>query len=99
MVAQQVVQDLQLQIVLVTQRRNLINCHGQKVVIKQFFLSDAWLILFFVGGCCRDYSWCDVMPIISVCHLLLGRPWQFDHGIIQNGRENSYTIQGNVICL
>jgi len=30
---------------------------------------------------------------MSVCHLLLGRPWQFDRGVIHNGRTNHYSFK------
>ena len=35
---------------------------------------------------------CDVVPMI-VCHLLLGRPWQYDHSSQHCGRSNRYTIK------
>jgi len=35
---------------------------------------------------------CDVAPMI-VCHLLLGRPWQYDPSSLHCGRTNQYTIK------
>ncbi|GER34146.1 gag-pol polyprotein [Striga asiatica] len=35
------------------------------------------LVHFSIGPKFRDTAWCDVVPI-DACHLLLGRPWQFD---------------------
>eukprot|EP00253_Pinus_taeda_P013296 PITA_13296 len=35
---------------------------------------------------------CDIMPM-DVCHVLLGRPWQFDRKAIHDGRRNTYTIE------
>ena len=35
---------------------------------------------------------CDVMPM-KVCHLLLGRPWQYDLSAQHCGRTNQYTIK------
>eukprot|EP00253_Pinus_taeda_P021605 PITA_21605 len=32
---------------------------------------------------------CDVMPM-DVCHLLLGRPWQFDRSAVHDGKTNCY---------
>ena len=32
---------------------------------------------------------CDVVPM-SACHLLLGRPWQFDLDATHGGRSNNY---------
>jgi hypothetical protein len=34
---------------------------------------------------------CDVAPL-SACHLLLGRPWQFDLDAIHGGRSNNYSF-------
>ena len=29
---------------------------------------------------------------MDACHLLLRRPWQFDRGIIHDGRKNNYSL-------
>ncbi|GJX32582.1 putative nucleotidyltransferase, ribonuclease H [Tanacetum coccineum] len=34
---------------------------------------------------------CDVVPI-DACHLLLGRPWEYDRDITHNGRTNTYSF-------
>jgi len=34
---------------------------------------------------------CDMAPM-SMCHLLLGRPWQYDRSTQHCGRTNQYTI-------
>ena len=41
-------------------------------------------------GTYKDVILCDVMPL-DVCHILLGRPWQFDWKAIHDGRRNTYT--------
>ena len=46
----------------------------------------------FKIGAYEDSLECDVVPI-TVCHLLLGRPWQFDRGVIHNGRTNHYSFK------
>ena len=46
----------------------------------------------FKIGAYEDTLECDVFPM-SVCHLLLGRPWQFDRGVIHNGRTNHYSFK------
>jgi hypothetical protein len=46
----------------------------------------------FKIGTYEDTLECDVVPM-SVSHLLLGRPWQFDRGIIHNGRTNHYSFK------
>lgn len=33
----------------------------------------------------------DIMPM-DVCHLLLGRSWQFDHHAIHDGYANTYSM-------
>ena len=37
---------------------------------------------------------CDEVPM-SVCHLLLGRPWQFDKGDMHDGRTNYVSFKWN----
>uniref|UniRef100_J3MSD0 Retrotransposon gag domain-containing protein n=1 Tax=Oryza brachyantha TaxID=4533 RepID=J3MSD0_ORYBR len=39
----------------------------------------------------KDEVLCNVMPI-TVCHLLLGRPWQFDRSSQHCGRTNQFSI-------
>ena len=39
-----------------------------------------------------DVVLCDVMPM-HACHILLGRPWQFDKDDIHYGRENSIVFK------
>jgi len=39
-----------------------------------------------------DEVLCDVLPM-DACHLLLGRPWQFDKNATHNGRTNTYTFK------
>ena len=49
----------------------------------------------FKIGAYEDTLECDVVPMF-VCHLLLGRPWQFDRGVIHNGRTNHYSFKTKV---
>ena len=37
---------------------------------------------------------CDIVPM-QACHLLLGRPWQFDVDSVDFGRSNKYTFIAN----
>ncbi|GJR75541.1 putative nucleotidyltransferase, ribonuclease H [Tanacetum coccineum] len=39
----------------------------------------------------KDNVWCDVVSM-DACHLLLGRPWEYDHDITYNGRTNTYSF-------
>lgn len=38
-----------------------------------------------------DKVLCDIMPM-DCCHILLGRPWQYDRHAIYDGRLHKYTI-------
>jgi len=38
----------------------------------------------------KDKVLCDVVPI-KACHILLGRPWQFDKKTMHNGLTNEIT--------
>jgi hypothetical protein len=46
----------------------------------------------FKMGEYRDEILCDVIPM-DVCHVLLGRPWQFDRNVVHDGRMNTYTLE------
>ncbi|KAK9689361.1 hypothetical protein RND81_09G054900 [Saponaria officinalis] len=39
----------------------------------------------------EDEVWCDVIPM-NACHVLLGRPWQFDRKVEHDGRSNVYVV-------
>jgi hypothetical protein len=51
------------------------------------------LVEFKIGGY-RDEILCDVIPM-DVCHIFLGRPWNFDRNVIHDGRNNTYTLDNN----
>ncbi|KAM3283600.1 hypothetical protein P3S67_022398 [Capsicum chacoense] len=40
----------------------------------------------------HDEVLCDVIPM-QACHLLLGRPWQYDRSTKHDGRSNRYTLE------
>jgi hypothetical protein len=46
---------------------------------------------FSIGKHYLDFIFCDVVEM-DACHLILGRPWQFDVDAQQQGRANVYTI-------
>ncbi|GJY79710.1 reverse transcriptase domain-containing protein [Tanacetum coccineum] len=46
---------------------------------------------FSVGNTYKDNVWCDVVPM-DACHLMLGRPWEYDRDITHNGRTNTYSF-------
>ena len=45
----------------------------------------------------KDEVTCDVVPM-SASHLLLSRPWQFDHEVIHNGHANTYSVSKDEKC-
>ncbi|GKV36127.1 hypothetical protein SLEP1_g44294 [Rubroshorea leprosula] len=49
------------------------------------------LVSFSIGNKYQDEVWCDVIPM-DACHLLLGRPWQFDRKAIHDGHANTYSF-------
>ncbi|KAK9756245.1 hypothetical protein RND81_01G083900 [Saponaria officinalis] len=43
-------------------------------------------------GSYSDEIVCDVIPM-DACHVLLGRPWQFDRDVVHRGRRNEYELR------
>ncbi|XP_042984718.1 uncharacterized protein LOC122313623 [Carya illinoinensis] len=52
------------------------------------------LVKFALGRSYMDEAWCDVVPM-TVCHLLLGRPWLYDRKVLYDGYANSYSFKFN----
>jgi hypothetical protein len=46
----------------------------------------------FKMGDYKDKVLCDVLPM-DVCHVLLGRPCQYDRNVVHDGRMNTYTLE------
>jgi hypothetical protein len=57
----------------------------------QVSVTKQCLVDFKIGGY-NDKVLCDVIPM-DVCHLLLGRPWQYDRNVVHDGRMNTYTLE------
>ncbi|GJT80165.1 reverse transcriptase domain-containing protein [Tanacetum coccineum] len=55
-------------------------------------VSKRCLVNFSIGKKYTDEVWCDVVSM-EACHILLGRPWQFDHKTKHNGFKNTYTFE------
>ncbi|GJY59007.1 putative reverse transcriptase domain-containing protein [Tanacetum coccineum] len=49
------------------------------------------LVSFSIGRKYFDNVWCDVVSM-DTCHILLGRPWQFDRCTTHDGRSNTYSF-------
>jgi hypothetical protein len=58
------------------------------------------LVSFSIGKKYFDNAWCDVVSM-DACHLLLGRPWQYDQGVVHDGQRNTYSlsIKGKKVVL
>ena len=61
----------------------LNNC-GEIKVTKQ-------VLMAFSIGKYEDEVLCDVVPMHS-CHILLGRPWQYDRRVTHDGFTNRYSF-------
>jgi hypothetical protein len=59
----------------------------------QVMITKQCLVEIKIGGY-KDEIPCDVIPM-DVCHIFLGRSWQFDKNVIHNGRKNTYTLEKN----
>ena len=42
-------------------------------------------------GSYHDEVFCDIIPM-DICHMLMGRLWQFDRHVVHDERENTYTL-------
>ncbi|XP_057787517.1 uncharacterized protein LOC131004772 [Salvia miltiorrhiza] len=60
--------------------------HGHTVLVNH-----RALVTFSIGNKFTDSLWCDIVPM-DACHLLLGRPWQFDRSVMYDGRHNTYSF-------
>ncbi|GJR03706.1 putative CCCH-type zinc finger family protein [Tanacetum coccineum] len=54
-------------------------------------ISERVLVAFSVETTYKDSVWCDVV-LMDACHLLLGRPWEYDRNTTHNGRANTYSF-------
>ncbi|KAB5512641.1 hypothetical protein DKX38_029669 [Salix brachista] len=54
-------------------------------------VSQRALISFSIGKHYKDQVWCDIVRM-DACHLLLGRPWQYDRKVRHDGFKNTYSF-------
>ncbi|XP_020675785.1 uncharacterized protein LOC110094799 [Dendrobium catenatum] len=57
----------------------------------EFLVSECCKITFSIGNRYICQVNCDVLDM-DLCHLILGRLWQFDNGDVHDDRANTYTI-------
>ena len=60
----------------------------------EIMVSQRVLVPFSMGTNYKDQVWCDVVHM-DACHLLLGRPWQYDRKVKHDGYRNTYTLRFN----
>ncbi|KAI0529675.1 hypothetical protein KFK09_002229 [Dendrobium nobile] len=58
----------------------------------EILVTDMCRIQFSIGKYYSCEVVCDVVDM-DVCHLILGRPWQFDVGAMYDGRANTYLLE------
>ncbi|KAG7532368.1 Zinc finger CCHC-type [Arabidopsis thaliana x Arabidopsis arenosa] len=63
-------------------------------------ISKRCRVPFSMGLNYKDLVCCDVLPM-DACHILLGRPWQYDRRTVHDGFTNthSFTYEGRQITL
>ncbi|KAH9650278.1 hypothetical protein KPL70_026314 [Citrus sinensis] len=61
---------------------------------NQVTASRRCLVSLSIGLIYKDKIWCDVVAM-DACHLLLGRPWQYDRNIVHDGKRNTYSFMFN----
>ncbi|KAF5960259.1 hypothetical protein HYC85_001468 [Camellia sinensis] len=54
------------------------------------------LISFSIWKKYFDEAWCDIVTM-DACHILLGRPWQYDRQSLHDSKWNAYTVVKNDI--
>ncbi|XP_022853001.1 uncharacterized protein LOC111374553 [Olea europaea var. sylvestris] len=54
-------------------------------------VSQRAVVSFSIGPTYKDQVLCDVVEM-DACHLLLGRPWQFDRHSLHDGYTNTYNF-------
>ena len=59
-------------------------------------VSEQCLVKLKIGSY-HDEVLCNVIPM-DVCHLLLGRLWQFDKHTIHDGHANTYSLTKDGVC-
>lgn len=87
MVAEEVVRKLNLEIKLHPQPYKLAWLKkGNEVTV-----SKRCLVVSSIDPKYKDKVWCDIVAMDS-CHLLIGRPWQFDRHVLRDGHKNTYSL-------
>ncbi|KAK2966379.1 hypothetical protein RJ640_021523 [Escallonia rubra] len=57
---------------------------------NEVMVSSTCLVNFSIGSF-KEAVYCDVVPM-DACHILLGRPWQYDRKTMHDGVQNTYSF-------
>ncbi|XP_020704270.2 uncharacterized protein K02A2.6-like [Dendrobium catenatum] len=60
----------------------------------EMMVTDLCRVSFSIGKSYSSEVLCDVIDM-DVCHIILGRPWQFDVGALYDCRSNTYAFDWN----
>ncbi|KAF7149685.1 hypothetical protein RHSIM_Rhsim02G0114600 [Rhododendron simsii] len=59
-------------------------------------VTEQCIVPFSIGKDYKDEVVCDVVDM-DACHMLLGRPWQYDLNTTHKGKDNTYTFYKNKV--
>lgn len=62
-------------------------------------VNEVCMVSLSIGKHYKGEIECDVMDM-DACHMLLGRPWQYDKNTEHKGRDNTFSFNwnGNKMC-
>ncbi|KAJ9567692.1 hypothetical protein OSB04_003658, partial [Centaurea solstitialis] len=66
----------------------------EKIFYSRCTIKGKALLSFSIGKSYQDQVLCDVIPM-DACHMLLGRPWQYDRRVLHDGYQNTYSFVMN----
>ena len=55
-------------------------------------VKESWTFTFSIGKKYQSTITCDVLQM-TVCHVILGKPWQYDNKAMYDGFKNTYEVQ------
>ncbi|PON69382.1 hypothetical protein PanWU01x14_088230, partial [Parasponia andersonii] len=59
---------------------------------NEVHVTESCRVNFSIGKNYKEEVLCDVLDV-DTCHLLLGRPWQYNMDVVHHGRENIYKFR------
>ncbi|XP_071902666.1 uncharacterized protein [Coffea arabica] len=77
---------------LATQVKTADHAQRKNILYTRCYIKGKQVQVPFQIGKYEDVVLCDVVPM-QACHILLGRPWQFDKGVTFDGVTNKYSFK------